>query len=137
MNYEDAVTNEKIMQNHIDYESRSSREWSDFKGLVVNEIKQRLSIKSQSRQLKEIISWSFAEQQRALKELVVCETSILSAKNTVDRHKPARNLAVALAVEKLIPCILHMKMRLGEKLFHVIVNSGLQRYEDSKFGSNK
>jgi hypothetical protein len=37
---------------------------------------------------------------------------------------------VALAVEKLIPCILHMKMRLGEKLFQVIVNLGLERYEE-------
>jgi hypothetical protein len=49
---------------------------------------------------------------------------------TVHRREAARNLAVALAVEKLIPCILHMKMRLGEKLFQVIVNMGLERYED-------
>jgi hypothetical protein len=55
------------------------------------------------------------------------------AKRTIDRHDVARNLAIALAVDKLIPCILHMKMRIGEKIFHVIVNSALERYDESKF----
>jgi hypothetical protein len=100
--------------------------------LIVHEINLWLSDKDQSRQLKESISWSFEEAQCALKGLVVCETSILFAKNTVDRHEAARRLAVALAVEKLIPCILHMKMRLGEK-----VNLGLECYEDSIFDLNK
>jgi hypothetical protein len=49
--------------------------------------------------------------------------------STVHQHDTARNLAVTLTVEMLIPCILHMKMRLGEKIFQVIVNSGLERYE--------
>jgi hypothetical protein len=72
-----------------------------------------------------------------LKELVVCEDAILLAQKTVDRHKSARNLAVALAVEKLIPCILHMKTRLGEKILHVIVNSALERYKDSKIDATR
>jgi hypothetical protein len=72
-----------------------------------------------------------------LKEFVLFEKARLFAKNTVDRHETARNLAVALAGENLIPCILHMKMRLGKKIFHVIVISALQRYEDSKFDALK
>jgi hypothetical protein len=115
---------------HVDYQPSSRKEWSEFKALIVNEIKLRLGDKSQRARLRAILSRPFEDQRRALKELVECENSILIAVSTVHRHETARNLAVALAVEKLIPCILHMKMRLGEKIFQVIVNMGLERYED-------
>jgi hypothetical protein len=116
--------------SHIDYQPVSRKEWSDFKALIVNEIKLRLSDKNQKQQLQTILARNFEDKRRALKEMVDCEQAILFAVATVHRHETARNLAVALAVEKLIPCILHMKMRLGEKLLEVIVNMGLERYED-------
>jgi hypothetical protein len=46
-------------------------------------------------------------------------------------------LAVALAVEKLVPCILHMKLQITEKICHCIINSGLEQYGDSKFDCKK
>jgi hypothetical protein len=44
---------------------------------------------------------------------------------------------VALVVERLILCILHMKMRMLEKIFHCLVNIGLERYGNSKLDVNK
>jgi hypothetical protein len=113
------------MQNHIDYEPKSRKEWSHFKSQIHYELKLRLSDKSQSKQFKAISNRTFEEQRMALKELVQCEKAIILAKATMNWHEPARKLAIALAVEKLILCILHMKMRMGEKIFHVIVNSAL------------
>ena len=137
LNYNMGTTNEANFKNHIEYEPKSRQEWSVFKALVIDEIKLWLSAKSQSKQLKTLISRSFEEQQRALKEFVEFENSILIAKSTVDRHEAARSLAMALVVETLIPCILHMKMRLGEKIFHVIVSSALERYEEGKVDGDK
>jgi hypothetical protein len=137
LNYEAGTTNNVKIQNHIDYEPKSRKEWSDFKALIYAELKLRLSDKSQSKQFKAITTRTFEDQRRALKEFVDCEQFIMLAKRTIDRHEPAKTLAVALAVEKLIPCILHMKMRIGEKIFHFIVNSALERYEESKFDGDK
>jgi hypothetical protein len=53
MNYNREVTNNEKLQNHIDYEPKSRSEWSDFKSLMLNEIKLRLSAKSQSKQLNQ------------------------------------------------------------------------------------
>jgi hypothetical protein len=133
LSYEESLTNNHKLNFHIDYQPNSRKEWSEFKGLIVDEIKLRLSDKSQRQQLRTILSRNFEDQRRALKELVDCENSILFAMSTVHRHDTARNLAVTLAVEKLIPCILHMKMRLFEKIFQVVVNSGLERYEEGFF----
>ena len=103
----------------------------------MGELKLRLSSKSQANQLRNLISKPFEEQRLALKEFVICETAILFPCNTFDRHETAKKVAVALSVEKLIPCILHMKMRLIEKLFQCLVNSALDRYEDGKHDNEK
>jgi hypothetical protein len=132
LTYEEGTTNNDKLECHVDYQPKTRKEWSDFKSLIVQEIKLRLSSKEQKPQLQTILAREFEEQRRALKELVECENAILFAMTTVHRHKTARNLAVALAVEKLIPCILHMKMRMVEKIFQVLVNTGLERYEESQ-----
>jgi hypothetical protein len=45
-----------------------------------------------------------------LKKLVSVEARISIAWTTADHHTTMRDLAIALAVDKLIPCILHMKL---------------------------
>jgi hypothetical protein len=137
LSYDEGTANQQQILCHVDYQPVSRKEWSDFKSLIVNEIKLRLSASTQKDQLRNILGRKFEDQRSALKEMVDCEESILFALSTVQRHDRARNLAVALAVEKLIPCILHMKMRLGEKIFQVIVNMGLERYEEGLVDSSQ
>jgi hypothetical protein len=130
LQYEEDTTNNHQIKDHVDYQPTSRKDWSEFKSLIVSAMKIRLCNKDQREQLRAILCRPIEDQRRALKELVECENAILFARKTVNRHETARNLAVALAVEKLIPYILRMKMWLGEKLFQVIVNSGLERYEE-------
>jgi hypothetical protein len=77
------------------------------------------------------------EKRDALREFGMFEASIQLARLTVNRHDAAREAAIALVVEKLIPCILHMKMRVVEKVFHTIINMALERYGDSKVDKAK
>jgi hypothetical protein len=73
----------------------------------------------------------YNEQIAALKELALSESTILLARKTVNRHVYQRDLAICLAVEKLVPCILHMKLRVTEKIFQTLINLGLDRYGES------
>jgi hypothetical protein len=89
------------------------------------------------KQLMELMSLPIEEKRVVLKEFGDCETSILVTRKTINRHKAARDISKALVVERLIPCILHMKMRMLEKIFQCLVNSGLERYADSKLDKSK
>jgi hypothetical protein len=50
----------------------------------------------------------------------------------VDHHDKAQKITTSLAAEQLIPCILHMKMQLIEKVFHSLMNTALDRYGESQ-----
>jgi hypothetical protein len=74
---------------------------------------------------------SLDEKVEVLKKLVEEESITLVARMTVDRHIRSRDLAIALAVERLVPRILHMKLRVTEKILHSLINTGLEQYNNS------
>jgi hypothetical protein len=59
------------------------------------------------------------------------------ARKTLTQHVTAGNISTSLTAEQLIPCILHMKMRMMEKVLHSLVNSALDRYGDSQLDRTK
>jgi hypothetical protein len=74
---------------------------------------------------------------KALKEFCEFKEGINRAHLTVDRHGKARNIATLLAAEQLIPCILHMEMRIIEKVFHSLVDTALEKYGESQLDRSK
>jgi hypothetical protein len=104
---------------------------------LVHEIKIRFPEHKHKDRLKELQMLTVEDKIAALKTMSQEEEAVLLAKTTVERHEIKRDIAVALAVEKLVPCILHMKLRLTEKLFHCLINSALERYGDSPYDANQ
>jgi hypothetical protein len=49
------------------------------------------------------------EKRNALNKFGMFEAKIALKRFTVNRHEAARELSTSLAVDQLIPCILHMK----------------------------
>jgi hypothetical protein len=55
LSYDEGTTNSTQFMCHIDFEPDSRKEWSDFKALIVDEIKLRLKDNQQKQQLRTIL----------------------------------------------------------------------------------
>lgn len=62
--------------------------------------------------------------------MVAVEKVILLARKAVGRHDRANDIALRLAVGDTIICILHMEMRVNEKIFWTLLAKALFRYTD-------
>jgi hypothetical protein len=129
-----SVENKETERQHIDYQPQSAKDRTAFTRLLNDELRLRLN---DSNRYQQMVSLPPEQKREALRELLMYEANIQLARYTVNRHDTARNLAISLSVEKFIPCILHMKMRVVEKVFHTIINFGLERYGDSKVDTTK
>jgi hypothetical protein len=137
MLFDASIADKERNPNHIDFQPTSRKEGLLHSKLLVHELKIRFPERQHKERLSELLMMSVEEKIDTLKQLAAIEFEIGIARMTVDRHLTTRELAIALAVEKLVPCILHMKLRITEKIFHCIINSGLERYGDSKFDCKK
>jgi hypothetical protein len=132
LQFDQSIAGKEENKLHIDFEPKSGRERNAFIKLVNEEITIRLIEPEHSTRLHMMLKLPINQKKSALKEFAIFEKEIRLARLTINRHEVARDIAIALAVERLIPCILHMKMRLVEKVFHSLVNSALDRYGDSQ-----
>ena len=125
-------TDQKI--HHIDFQPQSKSEVKAFLRQMNHEFIIRFGDNRQA--LKLHLDMTLDQQRVSLKELQANESIISAARKTVDRHQHIRQMAEAIAVEKVLPCTLHLKMRVVEKLFETLVCSALDRYggtaKDSK-----
>jgi hypothetical protein len=132
MLFDKNIADKDVIKNHVDFQPISKKDGQEFSKQLVHEIKIRLSHdRKHKARLAELLVMTNEDKIIHLKEMAAEEEKVLLAKTTVKRYELKRDLAVALAVDKLVPCILHMKLRVTEKVFHGLINSGLERYGDS------
>jgi hypothetical protein len=94
---------------HIDFEPRSTKERNAFIMLLNEEISIRLVEAEHNTRLQTLLRLPIDKKRNALKEFGMFEAGISLARLTINRHDVARNIAISLAVEQLIPSILQMK----------------------------
>jgi hypothetical protein len=87
--------------------------------------------------LQHLLTLTLEEKREALCDMGKAEVAIHMARFGFNHHSTTREIATSLAADKLIPCILHMKMRVLEKALHSIVNSALERYGEGKLDTLK
>jgi hypothetical protein len=75
LSYEERTINNQQIQGHIDYEPMSRKEWSEFKALIVNEIKLRLATKDQRLQLRMGASFSSVTSLQHTMSLLIESTT--------------------------------------------------------------
>jgi hypothetical protein len=129
MEFDSNVAVKDITKYHIDFQPKSTKDHTAFSRILNQELKIRIKDRDRLHNLMNLLP---DEKREVIREFGAFESSIQLARFTVRRHETARSLAISLAVEKFIPCILHMKMRVVEKVFHTLINSGLQRYGESQ-----
>lgn len=117
---------------HIDFKPKDSFEHQAFKRFLKDELKLRLQ-DSDNSTLESILEGGIEERREALRSLVADEVKITEARKTVDRHYGVQTVYNKLRVENACVCVLHMEMRLNEKLFYTLLGQGMDRYlQDSK-----
>jgi hypothetical protein len=132
MLFDSHIADKEHMAKHIDFVPKSKKEEKAHEKLVVQELKIRFPETIYKQRLSELLVLPADDQVDALKLLAKSESKILLSRSTVDRHLHKRDLAIALTVEKLVPCNLHMKLRVTEKIFTCLINFGLDRYGESQ-----
>jgi hypothetical protein len=135
MNFDLQVADKEKMKDHIDYQPKSIRESLPHSNRIQHEFTIQFKEEGNKDKLLRILMLSPDEKINALKDLVAAENDISLARSTINRHVTSRDLTIALLVEKLIPCILHMKLRVFEKIFVCLINTALERYGDSTYDS--
>lgn len=76
------------------------------------------------------LSPTLEERHEKLKVLIQCEKMTQHARSTVSRFDTANALAPMLAAGQAIPCLLHLEMRVNEKLFCTSVQQAMERHRD-------
>jgi hypothetical protein len=135
MNFNPHVADKETLKEHIDYEPVSKRDALVHAFKVQHEIRIRFYKEGKKEQFTKLLMLEPEDKITVHKELVQSESEIALARQTVDRHVTSRDLAIAMLVEKLIPCILHMKLRVFEKILLCLINTALEFYGDSKVDS--
>lgn len=76
------------------------------------------------------MSGTLEDKRAKLKSMVALEDKINHSRATVDRHSNISLVALPLEAERAVPCLLHMEMRLNEKVFWTLLAQGMDRYQD-------
>lgn len=100
---------------HIEFEPQDGSDRVAFSKLVRQELELHLS--ERPAPLAAVLQGSLEERRTRLCELTLAENEIDIARCAVGRHDRANDIALKLAVGDTIPCVLHVEMRVGEKLF--------------------
>jgi hypothetical protein len=122
---------------HIDYDPPSTRERTNYTKALNEDIKLCLPEDENKTRLKKLLAKSLEKKRDALQEFYNAEEAISLTRFAVDWHTASKQMATALAVERLVPCILHMKMRVIEKTMHSLVNLALERHGDGRVDALK
>jgi hypothetical protein len=118
MLFDSADAGKQKNKGHIDFEPSSAKAQSTFDKEMNKALMICLEGNHNKKRLQNLMHLPIEEKRQALKEFCGFKDGINRACLTMDQRGKARNIATLLAAERLIPCILHMKMRIIEKVFH-------------------
>jgi arginine deiminase len=88
--------------NHIDFKPKSKKDALAFSLKLRQEIKIRFPEQKHKARLDEVMFMSTEDKVSVLKSMVKEEEVAMLAKTTIERYELKRDLAVALAVDKLV-----------------------------------
>ncbi len=83
------------------------------------------------------MSGSLEDRRSRLRKLMVNEKTIFLARATINRFDQVNEIAEKIAAEEAIPCVLHMEMRMNEKVFWTVLAQALERYTDGKVNAQR
>jgi hypothetical protein len=120
---------------HIDFVPSGDSEVGPFNQLLKDELKLRLGSNRESY-ISSLVG-TYTDRRAKLKAIIAEEAKIHLARKTIDRRDSIRGIAEKVLAEEAVPCILHLEMRINEKLFWTLLSVGLDRYQDGDSATRK
>ena len=113
--------------NHVDFVPSNNAERRIFKRFLIHEIKLRLPL----QEAVTVGSGTIEQMRTRLRLFVEDELAVEKARDTTERYKKVEEAVEAVVAELIVPCILHLNMRVTEKVFHRLMCGSLDRFSDS------
>jgi hypothetical protein len=136
------MANSKIYTNPNDADAKTNQLHIDYSGTDTLKVMDQINLLNQELALRDVppaeVSRMFGKggvpardrMQKKLKQMVAAEKALQQKRETVDRFSTLEDTLEAVANELAVPCILHLFMRVVEKMFDVLINKCLLRYTD-------
>ena len=100
--------------NHVDFLPSNDAERRIFKRFLIQEIKLRLPL----QEAVTVGSGTIEQMRTRLKMFVEYKLAVEKARDTTERYKKVEEAVDAVVAELVVPCILHLNMRVTKKVFH-------------------
>ena len=113
--------------NHVDFVPSNDAKRRIFKRFLIHEIKLRLPL----QEAVTVGSGTIEQIRTRLRLFVEDELAVEKARDTTARYKKVEEAVEAVVAELVVPCILHLNMRVTEKIFHRLICGSLDRFGDS------
>lgn len=123
------IANRLSNKLHTDFQPSTLTEKKSFNALLKTKLSLRMA-GSSHESFNAMMTQSLEIRRERRRELVTEENTILSARSAINHHAKVEGIANKLAVKDFIPCILHMEMRVNEKVFWNLLAQGMDRYLD-------
>ena len=126
LEYDPEIAFKERRPNHIDFVPSNDTERTQYTDFLFEEMDLRFKGKEDTALHREFASrrCSLKRRQEILKQVLVEEQEPLDAKFNIDRNEHAG----WFTAEQAIPCVLHLIIRISEKLFWGLLGFGLDRY---------
>ena len=109
---------------HIDFRPVGRKQEREFGKLINKELMLRLEDTNPELLSNILVLDDYDDRRNRLKDFVAQEGRMWEARSTLNRQERVK----WFTVEQVIPCILHLKMRLMEKLYHQLLSQAYERY---------
>jgi hypothetical protein len=129
------TANKHTNSNHIDFVPASDAEVTGFNQLLKDELKLRL--RADLSAYISAIDGNYTDRRAKLKAFIAEEDKINLARKTLDRRDSIWGITEKVLAEEAVPCILHLEMRINEKLFWTLLSVALDRYQDGASATRK
>jgi hypothetical protein len=130
------IANKESIHNHIDFVPSSDSEVTQFSKLIKAELKLRF-ISSNVVGFQASMEGSYHDRRNRLKCLIAEEDRIHLARSTIQRSESVRHIAEKVLAEQAVPCVLHLEMRINEKVFWTLLSLAIDRYQEGDSTTRK
>ena len=115
--------NKERRPTHIDFQPRNRKERLSFDEFLDKEMLLRYEGREDHAKCREFVRGNIKEKRAILKEEVKHQNKIVDGKFTIDRNEHAG----WFTAEQAIPCVLHLIIRISEKLFWGLISHCIDR----------
>ena len=111
------IADKEFREKHIDFKPRNKIEERSFNTLLMTELQLRKNILHNEDTIE--------QRRKKLKNILFDGCEVLILRKAIDRQKDTMHKELT-SIDKCIPCILHLEMRVSEKILEMLIAQGFK-----------